>query len=238
MDSSNHKIMSKRKLNLKHFFIIIILLIVAAIIYSVFTSNLQTHDETKEIIDTKLLSWNNSNERIYGDTYSFLIPEGWRIATKKEMQNKINQLKNEYDYVLPEFDFSLVLENATNLFEQNIIVRTNNDGKILESKLNEFFPFETIKLNEIKEMLNETYDGLLVADEIKKQFFDKEKKIIYFVIQMSPESITHITQIQAWLLTETGYIQIIGSFPHQDFEKRLKSISSVIDSFILDNKYK
>jgi hypothetical protein len=184
-------------------------------------------------------SLNQSHEKVYGDTYSFVIPEGWRIVSETEVKTKIDQLKNDVNIVLPKFDFALVLENSTTLFEREfIIVRTNNDGKIPKSGIDQFITIDDKQFNELKQTIDDYSHGIISVNELKKQFFNKRSKVVYYIFQSEVESFGYTIQIQAWLLTETGYIQLIGSFPQEDFIKRINGFFGFIDSFNLDNKYK
>lgn len=184
-------------------------------------------------------SFNQLHEKVYGDTYSFVIPEGWRIVSETEVKNKIDQLKNNVNIVLPKFDFALVLENSTTLFEREfIIVRTNNDGKILKSGIDQLITLDDKQFDELKQTIANRTQGIISAKVLKKKYFNNKSKVIYYIIQIEVESVGNYTEIQAWLLTEIGYIQVIGSFPPEDFIKKINSFFGFIDSFTIDNRYK
>jgi hypothetical protein len=189
-----------------------------------------------------LFSWTTgqSQNRIDFLTYSFLIPDKWVQISESESIKETTRLKVEFDVTLPKFDFALHKVDAKNPFDRPfIIIRTYDEGKISPSELNGLLQidFNTLK-NEIQNRLPNQIKTITRIDSVVNRYYDRENKIIYTIFKGTGQSVGKTNHAEAWILTNTGYIQVIGSFLEDHFSNEFDDFLKLSNSFKVKYRYK
>jgi glycyl-tRNA synthetase alpha subunit len=182
----------------------------------------------------------SSQEAVKFSNYSFTIPSGWILISEAENIKETIRLKTELNISLPKFDFALRKENSINTFDRPfIIIRTNSDGKISQNDLNQIIQldYDTL-LNAIQSKLQHSLKEVYQIEGIVDRSYDKEKKIIYTTLKGYAEGLGNTIQIQGWVLTETGYIQILGSLLADNISNDIDAFFKLTNSLTVKDKYK
>jgi len=182
----------------------------------------------------------SSQEVVKFSNYSFTIPSGWIMVSEAENIKETIRLKTELNITLPKFDFALRKENSINTFDRPfIIIRTNAEGKISQNDLDQILQidFDTL-VNAIQRKLQYSLKEVTQLEGIIDRSYDKEKKIIYTTFKGYAEGLGNTIQIQGWVLTETGYIQVLGSFLADNISNDIDAFFKLTNSIIVRDKYK
>jgi hypothetical protein len=181
-----------------------------------------------------------SQEAVKFSNYSFTMPSGWILISEAENIKETIRLKTELNITLPKFDFALRKENSINTFDRPfIIIRTNSGGKISQNDLDQILQlnYDTL-VNAIQRKLQYSLKEVTQLEGIIDRSYDKEKKTIYTTLKGSAEGLGNTIQIQGWVLTETGYIQVLGSFLADNISNDIDAFFKLTNSLAVKDKYK
>jgi hypothetical protein len=181
-----------------------------------------------------------SQNRIEFLTYSFLIPDKWVQISETETIKETIRLKTEFDITLPKFDFALRKIDSKNTFDRPfIIIRTNDDGKISPEVLTGLLQidFKTLK-NVIQNNLPSQIKTITTLDSVVDRYYDRKNKIIYTIFKGTRQSVGNTNHAEAWILTNTGYIQVIGSFLEDHFSNEFEDFLKLSNSIHVKDRYK
>ena len=143
------------------------------------------------------------------DGFSITLPDGGVEMPR----NIIDAYENEISKQAPNaqkqhYDYGFQLESSNNWFEYPyILVQIKSTGRIPENQL------EKLEIYSFKDTINKSKKDLsaLVSDiQVGKMYYDKHEKIIWMRIEMNAATVGIVSGVSGMVLTEKGFIQVIG----------------------------
>ena len=189
-----------------------------------------------------LLSWTygQTQTRIEFQNYSYLIPEKWVQISEIETIKETIRLKTEFDITLPKFDFALRKADSKNIFDRPfMVIRTFDGGKISPTDLNGLLQVKSNTLKkEIQNKLPSQIKRITTLDSVVDRYYDRKNKIIFSIFKGTAQSVGNTKHAEAWVLTNTGYIQVIGSFLEDQFSNEFDDFLKLANSVQVKDRYK
>lgn len=179
-----------------------------------------------------------AQNQIYSKNYSFKLIENWKLISDTDAQHERERTKSLYGIETPPFDYALQLKQSDYLFQRPfIIVRENKDGKIPLDEIEKLTKLSSKQFDYFKETIYTETNNYVSVNDIKMQFYDDTRNVIYSIFGAYVESVGNTIHIQAWLLTKFGYIQVIGSFLAEDFNHRYTEYLNFVNNFKIKVEY-